>query len=200
MADENPLTGTGDLSPYELRDHANEESPTVAELEEAIKSEGYTLAQLKMLKDAEGTTDRKTAYEALDGAIEDVEDGIPTLGEADSLQQSQTDTDHTMSANESENGAEANSCDEDPKIQKALKGAGATDSGTEGVCLPDPYGDDAPETVRIVTEPLVMGFAGDEYESGEHDVDYNLRVKQGLETATNEVHLSESDPHYPESE
>ncbi|WP_114576708.1 hypothetical protein [Saliphagus sp. LR7] len=182
MDDDNPLADTGELPADDLQERAIAEEPTVDELEAALEAEDYDADQIRALQQAEsGGQNRKTAHEALSATLEDVTGDDSEADEA---------------ADESD--AEANNSNQSPRIQRAITGAGATGAGIESINLPDPRGDDAPDTVRIVTEAMVMSFAGQEFEAGEHDIEYTVRVKQALESENNEVRLSEDDPLHPD--
>lgn len=148
---------------------------TVDELESHVETEPYTVDELRAIRSAEKDGEnRSTALEAIDEEI-------------DALTSGPTEESTTSNGSDDENAV-------------YILGAGATEQGVPGVDLPDPYANDAPETLRIVID-AAMGIAGELFEeSGEHDLEYTMRAKRTLEAATNTARLSHSDPHHPEHE
>lgn len=146
---------------------------TVGELESHVETEPYSLDELRSIRAAEQAAEnRTTALEAIDEEI-------------DALTSGPTEESTTSSVSDGDNAV-------------YILGAGATEQGVPGVDLPDPYANDAPETLRIIID-AAMGIGGEMFEeSGEHDIEYTMRVKRSLETPTNTARLSNSDPLHPE--
>lgn len=143
---------------------------TVDDLESHVESESYTVGELRAIRSVEkDAEDRSTALEAIDEELNAL-----TAGPTEERTTEGVDTAvYTL-------------------------GAGATERGVPAAGLPDPYSRDAPDSVRIVIDEP-MGFAGVMFEdSGEHDIDYSMRVKRSLESPTNTARLSQSDPLHPE--
>lgn len=146
---------------------------TVDELESHVETEPYSVDELRSIRAAEKAAEnRTTALEAIDEEI-------------DALTSGPTEESTTSTVSDDDNAV-------------YILGAGATEQGVPGVDLPDPYGDDAPESLRIILD-AAMGIAGEMIdESGEHDIPYSMRAKRTLEAATNTARLSPSDPRHPE--
>lgn len=154
-------------------EHPNPTKLTVDELEADLDANQYTVTQLREARQLEQSRDdpRTTALDAIGDELDE-----RTRGPDQS-------TDETTNVE-----------------QAAEHGGGATEQGVPGIDLPDPYIDDAPETVTVAI-PLPMGFAGEMHtEPGAHVRKYTMRVKRSLETPTNTVTLAASDPMHPEHE
>lgn len=153
---------------------------TVDELEQNVESNDYTGAQLRTMRDAEQDSDesRSTALEAIDEELNDATSGPDQPGE-------------TSEPSGGDGGLER---DESQLIED---GGGATEQGTVGLVLPDPYADGAPDRVEINVN-VPMGFAGTMYEDkGTHTCEYSMRVKRALESSTNTVTIDVRDPLHP---
>lgn len=207
LSDDNPLSGTEELSgeSHAFRDELADTEYYVDDLQEAIDAEVYDTEQLEALREIEEARNepRKTALDALEEVTDATTEASKSDNSEDEIVEPATSTTPTTSA------AERNSCGASPAIQRATQGAGATESGAEGVCLPNPYGEDTPDTVRIFV-PTAMGFGGMFFpDKGVYDVAYatdpddpsdetrGMQVKHSLESQNNPVHLSRNDPLHP---
>ena len=161
-----------------------------------ISSDEHSADELRaLLNDERNRTDdepRSTAIEALEDAFDAATAG-PDIDDAPVTDPSPAENTTGMDADMEELAANDGVLE-----RKRAPGAGATTAGLPGIVLPDPYGDDAPEEVRV-TVPERMTFAGDFFdEPGEHAVEYTMRVKTALETETNPVALAANDPLHPD--
>jgi len=161
-----------------------------------ISSDEHSADELRaLLNDERNRTDdepRSTAIEALEDAFDAATAG-PDIDDAPVTDPSPAENTTGMGADMEELAANDGVLE-----RKRTPGAGATTAGLPGIVLPDPYGDDAPEEVRV-TVPERMTFAGDFFdEPGEHAVEYTMRVKTALETETNPVALAANDPLHPD--
>jgi hypothetical protein len=161
-----------------------------------ISSDEHSADELRaLLNDERNRTDdepRSTAIEALEDAFDAATAG-PDIDDAPVTDPSPAENTTGMDADMEELAANDGVLE-----RKRTPGAGATTAGLPGIVLPDPYGDDAPEEVRVAV-PERMTFAGDFFdEPGEHIVEYTMRVKTALETETNPVALAANDPLHPD--
>lgn len=172
----------------------NYDDSTVDAVRSSLSENNYTGDEIRAALDHERARDdpRSTAIKALEDAFDGATAG-PDIDDAPVTDPSPAENTTGMDADMEELAANDGVLE-----RKRTPGAGATTAGLPGIVLPDPYGDDAPEEVRVAV-PERMTFAGDFFdEPGEHAVEYTMRVKTALETETNPVALAANDPLHPD--
>lgn len=159
---------------------------TVDELKFALDSTAFSLDELRTIREYEtdSADPRSTALDAIDEKINE----------------------KTSGPDEPAGDEEESEYNDDERFPD---GAGATEAGVPGVDLPNPYGDDAPATLRIFL-PVAMAVGGVMFDDdGRQTIAYatpndadvsGMRVKRTLESATNRARLARTDPLHPRYE